>query len=158
MKFDAKKQRHIMGKFATGVTVATTVLEGQNWGMTANAITSLSLDPPLMLLAVGRESQSHTMFQGGGCFALNILSAEQEELSNRFASPAPREFEDLRTKVAETGAPILLDALGWLDCKVVDVVAGGDHDIFIGEILDGDHQEEGDPLIYFSGGYRRIAK
>ena len=157
MKFDAKKQRHIMGKFATGVTVASTVVEGQNWGMTANAVTSLSLDPPLVLLAVGRDSQSHTMFQRGGCFALNILSADQEELSNRFASPAPREFEDLRTQVAETGAPILLDAIGWVDCKVVDVVPAGDHDIFIGEILAGHHQD-GEPLLYFSGGYRRIAE
>jgi len=156
MAFDSKKQREIMGNFATGVTVASTVVDGENWGMTANAVTSLSLEPPLILLSVGSDSQSHTMFKTAGCFALNILGADQEHLSNRFASPGPREFEDLRTTVAETGAPIMLDAIGWLDCKVVEILPGGDHDIFIGEIQAGDCQD-GDPLLYFSGGYRRIA-
>lgn len=156
MTFDAKKQRQIMGKFATGVTVASTIVDDQKWGMTANAVTSLSLDPPLVLLAIGRDSQSHTMFQRAGCFALNILADDQEALSNRFASPGPKEFEDLSTHVAETGAPILSDAIGWVDCKVIDLLPGGDHEIFIGEILAGECRD-GAPLLYFSGGYRRIA-
>ncbi len=156
MKFDSKKQRQIMGQFATGVTVASTVVNGQSWGMTANAVTSLSLEPPLVLLAIVRDSKSHEMFQSGGCFALNILTAEQQELSNRFASSGPKDFDDLNTQVAETGSPILDDALAWVDCRVVDILPGGDHDIFIGEILAGDHRE-GKPLLFYGGRYAELA-
>ena len=155
MSFDPKQQRRIMGMFASGVTVASTVVDGETWGMTANAVTSLSLDPPLVLLAIDRKSQSHAKFKQGGCFALNILSADQDEVSNRFASSGPKDFSGLEVSTAETGAPILADSLGWVDCKLVDVLAGGDHDIFLGEILAGD-AAEGAPLLFFCGKYARI--
>ena len=156
MAFDSKQQRQIMGKFATGVTVASTVVGEQTWGMTANAVTSLSLEPPLVLLAIQRDSQSHTKFQEGGCFALNILAAEHQEISDRFAFKGPKDFSGLDTKTAETGAPVLADALGWVDCKLVEVLAGGDHDLFIGEIVAGDARD-GDPLLYFGGAYAKLA-
>ena len=156
MAFDSKEQRRIMGKFATGVTVASTKLGDETWGMTANAVTSLSLDPPLVLLAVVRESQSHAKFKDAGCFALNILSADQEEISTRFASSGPKDFADLDTKEAQTGAPILADALGWVDCKLVEILSGGDHDIFIGEILAGDARDV-EPLLFYHGKYARLA-
>lgn len=156
MSFDSSLQRKIMGRFATGVTVASTQCDGQTWGMTANGVTSLSLDPPLVLLAVGRDSVSREMFAKAGCFALNILAAEQEELSNRFAFAGPKDFSGLETRTAESGAPILKDALGWVDCRTADVLHGGDHDIFIGHILAGDFRE-GAPLLYFGGRYARLA-
>lgn len=156
MGFEAALQRKIMGRFATGVTVASTVVDGATWGMTANAVTSLSLQPPLVLLAVVRDSQSRDMFAQGRCFALNILSAEQEAISNRFAFAGPKDFSDLETKTAVTGAPILTDALGWVDCRLKDILDGGDHDIFIGEIFAGDFRE-GSPLVYFGGKYARLA-
>lgn len=155
MAFDGKLQRRIMGKFATGVTVASTRVGEETWGMTANGVTSLSLDPPLVLLAIVRNSQSHAKFKDGGCFALNILAADQETLSTRFASSGPKDFSDLETITAVTGAPILAGALGWVDCRVVDVLAGGDHDIFLGEIVAGDARD-GDPLLFFSGKYARL--
>jgi flavin reductase (DIM6/NTAB) family NADH-FMN oxidoreductase RutF len=156
VKFDSKKQRQIMGQFATGVTVASTIVNGQSWGMTANAVTSLSLEPPLVLLAVDRDSKSQEMFQSGGCFALNILAADQQDLSNRFAFSGPKDFDDLETKTAETGSPILTNALAWVDCRVVDILPGGDHDIFIGEILAGD-LKEGSPLLFYAGRYAELA-
>ena len=146
-----------MGKFATGVTVASTKVGDETWGMTANAVTSLSLDPPLVLLAVVRESQSHAKFKAGGCFALNILTSDQEAISTRFASAGPKDFGDLETTTGTTGAPILVGCLGWVDCKLVDVLSGGDHDIFVGEVLAGD-TGEGQPLLFYSGKYAQLSK
>ena len=109
MTFDPQDQRRIMGKFATGVTVASTRNGDDTWGMTANAVTSLSLDPPLVLLCVKQDGQSHTQFSEAGCFVLNILSAKQQAISDRFAFKGPKDFSDLEFTTAETGAPILAD-------------------------------------------------
>lgn len=156
MAFDSKLQRQIMGTFATGVTVVSTRIGDETWGMTANAVTSLSLDPPLVLVAVDKKSQSHNNFSEGGCFAMNILSAEQEEISNRFAFTGPKDFSNLPFKTAVTGAPILPDTLGYVDCQLKEILPGGDHDIFIGEIVAGE-LGEGAPLLYFGGGYAGLA-
>jgi flavin reductase (DIM6/NTAB) family NADH-FMN oxidoreductase RutF len=154
--FDSQKQRKIMSRFATGVTVASTAVDGETWGMTANAVASLSLEPPLVLLAVVRGTPSHRMFTRGRCFALNILAADQQDLSIRFSSPGPKDFSELDSHSAATGAPILADALGWVDCRIVQILPGGDHDVFIGEILDGGCRD-GKPLLYFGSRYRELA-
>lgn len=156
MTLDAKEQRRILGKFATGVTVASTKVGDETWGMTANAVTSLSLDPPLVILCIQKEGQSRSKFEEGGCFALNILSEDQQEISDRFAFKGPKDFSDLKTTTAVTGAPILKDALGWVDCKLKEILPGGDHDIFIGEIVAGEAGDNGLPLLYFSGRYSRL--
>jgi flavin reductase (DIM6/NTAB) family NADH-FMN oxidoreductase RutF len=156
--FDSQLQRRIFGRFATGVTVVTTRIGEQFHGMTANAVTSLSLDPPLVLVAVDRRAGMHSALHEGQCFALNILNDTHEHLSRRFARSGPKEFADLATATAVTGAPILGEALGWVDCRITQVLPGGDHDIFIGEILAGGHNEEGRPLLYFGGQYRKIAE
>ncbi len=156
MSFDSQQQRKIMGRFATGVTVASTRIGDETWGMTANGITSLSLDPPLVLLAVQKDVVSHGKFKEGGCFALNILTSEQQELSDRFAFKGPKDFSGLDYTTGETGAPILADSLGWVDCRVTEVLEGGDHDIFIGEIVAGE-VGTGEPLLYFNGKYARLA-
>jgi flavin reductase len=155
MAFDSADQRRIMGCFATGVTVITTTDGESATGFTANSMTSLSLDPPLVLFALKKTAGSHAAFVSSKKFAVNILTVEQEAVSNRFASPGPKEFSDLNTTTAETGSPILSDSLAWVDCKLVDVIPGGDHDIFIGEVLAGD-VNGGEPLLYF-GGYRQLA-
>ena len=156
MEFDSQLQRKIMGKFATGVTVASTCNRGETWGMTANAVTSLSLDPPLVLLAVANDSQSHSRFKDGGCFALNILTSEQEEISNRFAFSGPKDFSGLEITTAQTGAPILAHTLGWVDCRLREILNGGDHDIFVGEIVAGD-VGDGQPLLVYEGKYRLVS-
>jgi|TARA_B100000809_G_scaffold168225_1_gene165564 flavin reductase (DIM6/NTAB) family NADH-FMN oxidoreductase RutF len=159
MPIDPKLQRTIMGRFATGVTVVTMKAGDTLWGMTANAVTSLSLDPSLVLVCVDKTTQTHEFLNQAGAFAMNILAEDQEELSNRFATPGPKEFGDLDFVEGETGSPVLAGTLGYVDCTLKEVLAGGDHDIFIGEIVHGEDRvgEEGAgrPLLYF-GGYARL--
>jgi len=157
MAFDSGMQRKIMGRFATGVTVVTSGGD-EPAGLTANSVTSLSLDPPLVLFALAGKSGAQQAFRDSGCFAMSILSSAQQEISNRFATPGPKDFSSLNTRTAETGAPIIADSLGWVDCRLREVIEGGDHDIFIGEIVAGDVvQADGEPLLYYAGGYREIA-
>lgn len=157
MTFDSKKQRQILGHFATGVTVVTTDGEAGSHGMTANAFASLSLNPPLILVAVDKRAMMLDFLTKNRCFAVNILRLDQEDLSRRFASPGPKDFSDLNVTTASTGSPVLVDAIAFLDCRVHDILPGGDHEIFLGEILAGDYRG-GDPLLYFEGGYRRLAE
>ena len=157
MAFDSKLQRKIMGRFATGVTVVTTAGTGGLGGLTANAVASLSLDPPLVLVAVDKRAGSYAEISANGCYAVNILSTEQEEVSRRFATPGPKDFTGLNLKTAVTGAPILEEALAYVDCRLTEILPGGDHDIFIGEIVAGDARDDGEPLLYWSAGYRRLA-
>ena len=156
MAFDPLLQRQIMGRFATGVTVVTTSCDGQLWGMTANAVMSLSLSPPLVVVSVDKSASMHGLLQKAEGFAINILKREHEDLSVRFAQRGPKDFADLATKVAQTGAPILADALAYVDCKLVEIAAAGDHDMFIGECLAGE-VGSGAPLIFFGGGYAELA-
>jgi flavin reductase (DIM6/NTAB) family NADH-FMN oxidoreductase RutF len=157
MAFDSKLQRKIMGRFATGVTVVTTAGPGGMGGLTANAVASLSLDPPLVLVAVDKRAGSHAEISANGCYAMNILSADQQELSQKFATSGPKDFTGLAWTTAVTGAPILEGTLGHVDCRLREILPGGDHDIFIGEIVAGAAREDGAPLLYWSAGYRRLA-
>ena len=144
-----------MGHFATGVTVVTTRHGDQMYGMTANAVASLSLDPPLVLVAVDRRAQMHEALLGARFFAINILTEQQEELSRRFAMRGPKEWSDLAFSTAVTGAPIFEGALAYLDCLLSEVLPGGDHHIFTGEIVGGD-TGSGRPLMYYGGKYVRL--
>ena len=155
MAFDPMLQRQIMGRFATGVTVVTTRYGDQISGMTANAVMSLSLDPPLIVVSVDRQSNMHGHLTQGQCYAINVLRHDQEEISRRFAKPGPKDFSGIELTVAETGAPIFVDALAYVDCRVVDVAAAGDHDMFIGEPIGGETYD-GQPLIFYSGQYAQL--
>ena len=150
-----------MGRFATGVTVVTTRTGDVLWGMTANAVTSLSLDPPLVLVAVDKKSQTHGYLTEGKCFAVNILSLQQKSLSGRFATEGPKDFSDLDVTTAVTGAPILAGVLGFVDCRLTEILPGGDHDLFIGEIVAGDLVADdlgnGQPLLFYNGKYTQLA-
>jgi flavin reductase (DIM6/NTAB) family NADH-FMN oxidoreductase RutF len=157
MTFDSKKQRKIMGQFATGVTIVTTGGEAGTHGLTANAVASLSLDPPHVLVAVEKRAHSLDYLKRNRCFAVNILRFDQEEISRRFASPGPKDFAGLNVTTATTDAPILTDCLAYVDCRVVEILPGGDHDIFVGEIVAGEYHG-GEPLLYFAAGYRRISE
>src|SRR5262245_12226098 len=155
MPFDSMLQRKIMGHFATGVTVVTTRVGEERWGMTANAVASLSLDPPLVLVAVDKKAHMNGLLKEARCFAMNILTEAQEELSRRFAQRGPKEWGDVAVTTAATGAPVFAEALGYVDCKVTDILPGGDHDIFLGEIVAGEFRE-GRPLLYYCGKYGRM--
>ena len=157
MTVDSKTQRQILGHFATGVTVVTSDGEAGSHGMTANAFASLSLEPPLVLVAVDKRAAMLDYLRKNGCFAVNVLRLDQEDLSRRFAIPGPKDFSDLAVSTAVTGSPILVDCVAFLDCRVHDVLPGGDHEIFIGEILAGECRG-GEPLLYYAGRYRRLAE
>jgi flavin reductase (DIM6/NTAB) family NADH-FMN oxidoreductase RutF len=152
---DSLLQRRILGRFATGITVATTRIGDELHGMTANAVTSLSLDPPLVLLCVDKRAGFLIPLKESKIFALNILGEEHEHHSRHFAQKGPKAFTDWNAAVGATGAPILKDALAWVDCKVADILPGGDHEIFIGEIISGDCRD-GRPLLYFGGNYAQL--
>ena len=157
MTFDPTKQRKIMGHFATGVTVVTTDGEAGSHGLTANAVASLSLDPPLVLVAVDKAAATLDYLKRNRCFAVNILRLDQEDLSRRFATPGP---QGLLRPVHHHGGDRLADPGGLPRVPRLPGYrhpAGGDHEIFIGEIVAGEYQG-GEPLLYFSGGYRRLAE
>lgn len=154
-KDDFKK---VMGSFAAGVTVVTTATDdGRLHGLTATAFTSVSMDPPLCLVCVDRRGASHDALAQSRRFAVNMLSAEQQDLSNRFASRSENKFEGVAfERGAETGCPILAGAIASMECTVVDVLPGGDHSIVVGE-LRSVVVSEGAPLLYWRGGYRSLA-
>ena len=159
MAMDAARFRQIIGHFATGVTVITTAHEGWLHGMTANAITSVSLDPLLLLICVDKTAHAHEQVSKSGKFAVNILTEEQEELSRLFAATAGPEQGSLRGATyhfGPNGSPVLDQSLAYLECEVVDRFEGGDHTIFIGAVLDGDLLHEAAPLVFYRGGYRRL--
>ena len=153
MAIDSIQQRNVMGRFATGVTLLTTRFDDGILGMTANAVMSLSLEPALIVVAVDKKNSMHECLIQGKCFALNILRADQEEISRRFAISGPKDFSGLELTTAKTGAPILVDAIAFADCKLVEILPGGDHDMFIGEPVEGEVRD-GEPLIFYGGKYR----
>ena len=153
MAIDSMLQRQVMGRFATGVTLLTTRFDEGVLGMTANAVMSLSLEPPLVVVSVDKKNSMHECLIQGKCFALNMLRADQEEISRRFAVSGPKDFSGLRLTAAETGAPILVDAIAFVDCKLVEILSGGDHDMFVGEPVAGEVRD-GEPLLFYGGEYR----
>ncbi len=159
MAIDAARFRQIMGHFASGVTVITTAHEGLLHGMTANAVTSVSLNPLLLLICIDKSAHAHEQVEKMGKFAVNILSEDQEDISRLFAATAEPEQNSLRGAAyhfGPNGCAVIENALAYLECKVVDHCEGGDHTIFIGEVLDGDLMREAEPLIFYRGGYRKV--
>ena len=152
--------RKMRGLFASGVTVVTTIHEGQLRGVTVSAFSSLSLNPPLVLICLANESESKDWIAESGVFAVNTLSDEQEFLSERFAARAPIvnvRFEGVPYHTASTGSPILADSLAWYDCRVEALHDGGDHTIFIGRVeAAGFGAESKPPLVYFANRYQGL--
>ena len=152
--------RSALGSFATGVTVITTRGEEHAYGMTANAFSSVSLDPPLVLVCtkIGAEGSEH--IETNGCFAVNILGADQEPLSRYFSSkdrPRGRDaFKDVAHRTGVTGSPLLDGVASYLDCRLHETYTAGDHQIFIGEVLALEVNAGVSPLLFHGGGYRYL--
>lgn len=156
MAIGADEFRRTMGLFATGVTIVTLLDDsGRPQGLTANSVTSVSLNPPLLLVCVDRAAVSFPSFKEGRGFAVNILREEQEELSRRFASRVEDKFEGVPYRQGVLGAPLLNDCLGYLECRIVQAYPGGDHVIFVGEVLRGE-TSDGRPLLFYQGEYTRL--
>lgn len=155
--------RRTLGRFATGVTVVTTVVDGVAHGMTANAFSSLSLDPLLVLVCVDRTAGLHERVTRAGTFAVTVLAEDQEAVSRRFAGRHPAgeegQFDGLATVPAPaSGAPLLADGLVYLDCRLSAVHPGGDHSIFVGEVLAAGDLVGTGPLLWYEAGYHRLAR
>jgi flavin reductase (DIM6/NTAB) family NADH-FMN oxidoreductase RutF len=156
MPIERNELRRVMGHFATGVTVITTMSkEGKLHGLTANAVSSLSLDPPLLIICVDKKAESYSCFEDSKVFTVNILADDQEDISRRFAVSGGEKFEGVAYRRGANGAPILNGALAHLECKLYASYDGGDHTIYLGQIEEAETRE-GKPLLFFRGGYREI--
>jgi len=149
--------RHVLGHFATGVTIISTCdAEGRPTGLTASAFSSVSLDPPLILVCVDHKAQSYPALRDTGRFAVNVLGHHQEHVSRRFATTRLDKFDEVAYRMSELGLPLVEGALAHLECTTVNAHQAGDHTIFVGRVesahADGEH-----PLLYFRGKYQRLA-
>ena len=159
MSIDPRKLRDALGSFATGVTVVTArSLDGELLGITANSFNSVSLNPPLVLFSLDRRALSLRKFEECGRFAVNVLDESQREVSTTFATPMADKFASVRYNFGRTGSPVLADALAVFDCSVRFRYDGGDHVIFVGEVVDLIVRQDGKPLLYFRGKYRALTE
>lgn len=142
--------------FASGVTVVTTKdADGSLHGLTVSAFCSVSLEPPLILVCIDKETGSHQAFEESGSFVVNILSDDQQHLSNHFAMPLADKFAKVDYLLNSGGLPRLKDSIVNLECELENSYNGGDHTIFIGRI-EKSQVAEGKPLVYFDGSYREL--
>ena len=152
--------REMMGRFATGVTVVAARHGPLLAGMTANAIASISIDPPLMMASIARKAETHSAIVGSHAFAVSVLSNDQRDLADCFAQPTTadklKRFCDAAWHEAETGSPILEGALAYFDCRLTERHPGGDHTLFLGEIVAAGYREDAAPLIWYGSRYRRL--
>ncbi len=156
MPIEKNELRRVMGHFATGVSIITTVAkDGQLAGLTANALSSVSLLPPLLLICVDKKAESYPHFAESKLFTVNVLAADQEDLSRRFATSGGNKFEGVSYRKGANGAPILNHVLAFMECRIVGSYDGGDHTIYLGEIEEAS-VSEGEPLLFYRGGYRSI--
>ena len=159
MAVDSKALRMTMRQWATGVTVVTTVAGDERAGMTVSSFTSVSLDPPTVLVCLNKESYAHVLVKRSGIFAISMLGVGQEALSNRFAGLDPAitdRFEGLNLTTAQTGCPLLPGAIGWLDCIVRSEHDTYTHTIFIGEVVFAQRDAERAPLVYHNRSYHAL--
>jgi flavin reductase (DIM6/NTAB) family NADH-FMN oxidoreductase RutF len=150
--------RSALSRFPSGVTVVTSRdASGRFHGITVSAFSSVSLEPPMILVCIEKTTGSHYAFQESEFFAVNVLAEDQEELSNRFASQIPDKFDGLAWRLGLGEVPVLEDALVALECRLAFAHEGGDHTIFVG-LIERSEIKDADPLVYWHGNYRRLEK
>lgn len=158
--FSSTDFRAALGAFATGVTVVTTMGTQDGYGMTVNAFSSLSLDPPLVLVCARSGAAGSVEIDRNRCFAVNILAIDQEPVSRYFSSrdrPRGRDaFRDVDHRVGTSGAPLIDGVVAYLDCRLEQSYTVGDHEIFIGEVLDLHVEPGAEPLLFHGGQYRSL--
>lgn len=153
---DAAQFRQLLGRFATGVSIVTARgPNGRPVGMTASSLASVSLDPPLLLVAVDRQNDMHDALRAAPHFAVNILAADQEALSRRFAATDPNRFDRVGYRESRHGVPLLNDVVAHIECAMHAAVPGGDHTVFFGLVTGGEVTEKR-PLIYYQSGYASL--
>jgi flavin reductase (DIM6/NTAB) family NADH-FMN oxidoreductase RutF len=162
MAFDPMLFRQVLGRFATGVTVITVRKGDMLHGMTANAFSSVSLNPPLILVSVDKRADMHGMLLESEVFCVNILAEPHRTWSDWWAGKAPKDqdqFANIPYSTKATGCPVLEDCLGYIDCKVWARYEGGDHTLFVGEVQEAAVTTDPNikPLLFFASKYRKLA-
>ncbi|MCB1842905.1 MAG: flavin reductase family protein [Halioglobus sp.] len=157
MSFDGRQLRNAMGRFATGVCLITTYTDDrQPLALTANSFSSVSLDPPLVLWNLQNNSDVYAHYAGQRFFAINVLSSEQQDMSNHYARKGQHLLDPAHFREGRYGAPIIRNALVNLECELHATHAGGDHLIIVGRIRDMHERPNGKPLLFYAGGYREL--
>ena len=154
MEFDSQAFRQALGQFATGVTIVTVKDQGGVHGMTANAFSSVSLDPPLVLVCIGKKNRTHSLIEEVGKFGVSVLAEGHENVSRHFAGAKDVEI-DVSFIEEGVGTPVIKESLAWLDCSVWRTYDGGDHSIVVGKV-EALAAPGGKPLIFFQGAYRQL--
>ena len=161
MPVDAQLFKDALARWASGVTVVTTAREGVFKGTTASSFTSVSLNPPLILICLAQNLYTHKLLQETGIFAVSILRNDQLKLGKMFAGMYPEiedRFTDLDIHTAVTGCPILSDAMSWVDCTIAQEIPAGDHTIFVGKVeAAGNSPHNGEPLLYYHRQWGRFS-
>jgi flavin reductase (DIM6/NTAB) family NADH-FMN oxidoreductase RutF len=147
--------REVISHFATGVTIVTAVHEARPFGTTASAVTSLSLEPPMLLICMNKESETGRAVAASERFAVNILGEGQEDLAQRFARKGGDKFDSVPLIDGQWGEPLIEDALATLECRVVEQTVGGTHVVFFGEV-EAASSRGGAPLAYYRGQFGKL--
>jgi flavin reductase (DIM6/NTAB) family NADH-FMN oxidoreductase RutF len=147
--------RDVIGRFATGVTVITTTAAGVDHGTTASAVSSLSLDPPMLLVCLNRTSDTQDAVLRSGVFGVNILAEDQGEIAYRFATKGTGKFDGVAVRHGTTGVPLIEQALAHVECEVQETVSGGTHTVFLARVRQASGSD-GAPLTYFRGRFGRL--
>jgi flavin reductase (DIM6/NTAB) family NADH-FMN oxidoreductase RutF len=155
MTIDEARFRQTLGYFASGVTVVTTGQEGDFHGMTVSSFSSLSLNPPLILICIDKAVPTHDILARSGQFVVNVLEKRQEHLSRRFATSNADKFRGIAWHMGTLGIPVLDSVLAVIECQISTTYDGGDHTIFAGTVIDTE-VHEGTPLLYYRRGYHEL--
>lgn len=147
--------RDVIGRFASGVTIVTARSDGVDYGMTASAVSSLSLDPAMLLVCVNRSNATHAAITTSAAFAVNVLDEGQAEVAATFASRSSDKFGEVMVDEGILGQPVLSNALAVLECSVAEHFVGGTHEVFVGRVVSA-RAREGAPLTYFRGQFGRF--
>lgn len=147
--------KEALSHFASGVTVVTTAHDGHRHGITVASFASVSLTPPLVLVCIDKKGRSHDAIAAAGSFAVHVLGAGQEDLSRRFASAMEDRFEGLNTRTGALGVPLLDGAVATMECKLHSQLPGGDHSIFVGEVVRAE-VADAPPLVYHRRAYHQL--
>lgn len=159
MTIQPEQLRNVMRRWTSGLTIVTTLADGQVHGMTASAFTSVSLDPPLVLVSLANTSRTGAMIRRSGHFGVTILADTQQELSEIFAGRIPdaeNRFAGVEIETLESGVPFLKGGLAFLDCRLTQAIPAGSTTLYLGEVAAASTRRDGKPLVYFNRDYQKL--
>ncbi len=159
MTLDSEKLRRAMRAWTTGVAVVTAAYAGEQYGMTVNSFTSISLEPPLISITMKQLTHTHDLAVKSGMFAMTVLSSEQKELSERFAGKFPNvvdRFDGVETDRLEIDAPLIKNGMAHLNCRILHSIPAGENTLFVAEVIAARGDGEGSPLVYHNREYWKL--